>query len=96
MPPKKRIRPGRRVPVKLREFMRPVQPDTLLAEIVGKFKLPRTQITKKMWSYIKRHHLQTVHDRRYIKSDEKLKPIFGNRPVVSMFEMIKYINHHVS
>ncbi len=76
-------------------FMRPVQPDAKLAAIVGSKPLPRTQLTKKLWNYIKRNKLQDKKNRRMINADAKLKPIFRGKSKVSMFEMTKLVNKHV-
>ena len=73
-------------------FMKPVQPDAALSEIVGSKPLPRTEVTKKLWIYIKRHKLQDKKNRTMINADEKLKPIFRNKKQVSMFEMTKLVS----
>ncbi|MBI2996689.1 MAG: SWIB/MDM2 domain-containing protein [Candidatus Melainabacteria bacterium] len=77
-------------------FMKPLQPDTVLAEVVGEKPLPRTEITKRLWSYIKKNNLQNKKDKRKIDADEKLKPIFNGKSQVSMFEMTKLVAQHVS
>jgi len=77
-------------------FMRPVQPSNELAEIVGNKPLPRTELTKKLWAYIKKNGLQDQKNKRMIKADDRLKPIFGGRSQVNMFEMTKLVNKHVS
>ena len=76
-------------------FMKPVQPDAKLAEVVGSTPLPRTQLTKKLWAYIKRHRLQDSKNRRMINADANLKPVFNGKSKVSMFEMTKLVNKHV-
>ena len=76
-------------------FMRPLTPDMALAAVVGSTPLPRTQVTKKMWAYIKRNGLQDSKNRRMINADAKLSPIFGGKSQVSMFEMTKLVNHHM-
>ena len=76
-------------------FMKPVQPDAKLAEIVGDKPLPRTEITKRLWAYIKKHGLQDPKARRMINADEKLGGIFGAKKQVSMFEMTKLIGKHL-
>ena len=76
-------------------FMKPVKPDAKLAEVVGSTPLPRTQLTKKLWAYIKRHRLQDSKNRRMINADAKLKPVFNGKSKVSMFEMTKLVNKHV-
>jgi upstream activation factor subunit UAF30 len=77
-------------------FMKPVQPSNELAEIVGNKPLPRTELTKKLWAYIKKNGLQDQKNKRMIKADDRLKPIFGGRSQVNMFEMTKLVNKHVS
>ncbi|MEW6041384.1 MAG: SWIB/MDM2 domain-containing protein [Elusimicrobiota bacterium] len=77
------------------KFMKPVQPDSLLAEIVGSKAIPRTEITKKLWAYIKKNKLQDTKNKRNINADEKLKAVFGDKKVVNMFEMTKLVNKHV-
>ena len=77
-------------------FMKAVQPDASLAEVVGSSPLPRTQITKKLWQYIKRHDLQDAANRRMINADDKLRPVFNGKGQVSMFEMTKLVNYHVT
>jgi chromatin remodeling complex protein RSC6 len=76
--------------------MKPVQPSQELAQIVGEEPLPRTELTKKLWAYIKTKHLQDPKNKRMIKADAQLKPIFGGRAQVNMFEMTKLVNKHVS
>ena len=76
-------------------FMKPVQPDEALAAVVGSTPQPRTEITKKIWDYIKAHKLQDPANKRMIKADDKLKVIFGGKSEVSMFEMTKLVNSHV-
>lgn len=75
-------------------FMKPLTPSSALAAIVGASPLPRTQIVKKMWDYIKKHNLQDAKNRRNINADDKLKPIFG-KATVSMFEMTKLVSKHL-
>ena len=76
-------------------FMRPMQPDAQLAMVVGNSPMPRTEITKKLWAYIKRKGLQDAKNRRQINADENLKPVFGGKANVSMFEMTKLVNKHI-
>ncbi len=76
-------------------FMRPVTPSSALAEIVGATPIPRTEVTKKLWAYIKRKGLQDAKNRRMINADDKLKPIFGNKAQVSMFDMTKLVSKHL-
>jgi len=75
--------------------MRPYQPDNDLAQIVGSRPLPRTQVTKKVWSYIKRHGLQDADQRRVINADDNLRRVFGGRARVDMFQMTKLVNQHL-
>lgn len=76
-------------------FMKPLQPSSALSEIVGSKALPRTQVVKKLWEYIKKNDLQDKKNRRNINADAKLKPIFG-KGTVSMFEMTKLVSKHLS
>ena len=76
-------------------FMKPMQPDDALAAVVGSGMLPRTEITKKLWQYIKRNGLQDAKVRRNINADEKLGRVFGGKKQVSMFEMTKLVNKHI-
>ena len=76
-------------------FMRPMQPDAALSAVVGSNPIPRTEITKKLWAYIKRNNLQDAKQRRNINADDKLKPVFGGKGQVSMFEMTKLVNKHI-
>ncbi|MFQ5682428.1 MAG: SWIB/MDM2 domain-containing protein [Candidatus Binatia bacterium] len=76
-------------------FMKPVQPDTALGAVVGSKAIPRTELTKKIWAYIKRHKLQDKKKRTMINADDKLKPVFGGKKQVTMFEMTKLVNKHV-
>ncbi|MFH0921976.1 MAG: SWIB/MDM2 domain-containing protein [Fibrobacterota bacterium] len=78
------------------QFMKPVKPSCELAEVVGEKSIPRTEITKKVWAYIKKHDLQDKKNRRNINADEKLKVIFGGKKTVNMFEMTKLIAKHLS
>lgn len=76
-------------------FMKPVTPSAELAVIVGTEPLPRTEVTKKMWDYIKSNDLQDPSNRRNINADDKLRPIFG-KDQVNMFEMTKLVSQHLS
>jgi upstream activation factor subunit UAF30 len=76
-------------------FMKPVQPDAALAAVVGSDPQPRTEITKRVWDYIKAHNLQDPTNKRMIKADDKLKAVFDGKPEVSMFEMTKLVNAHL-
>ena len=76
-------------------FMKPMQPDAALAAVVGNSPMPRTEITKKLWQYIKRNGCQDQKERRMINADDKLRPVFGGKNKVSMFEMTKLVNKHM-
>jgi chromatin remodeling complex protein RSC6 len=76
-------------------FMAPVTPDATLAEVVGSKPLPRTELTKKLWAYIKKNGLQDAKNRRMINADDNLRPVFGGKSQVSMFDMTKLVNKHV-
>jgi upstream activation factor subunit UAF30 len=76
-------------------FMKPMQPDDALAAVVGSGMLPRTEITKKLWQYIKRNGLQDAKVRRNINADDKLGRVFGGKKQVSMFDMTKLVSKHV-
>jgi len=77
-------------------FMKPMTPSTNLATIVGGTPLPRTEVTKKLWAYIKKNGLQDARERRMINADDKLKTVFGGKSRVSMFEMTKLVSKHLS
>ncbi|MFA6568930.1 MAG: SWIB/MDM2 domain-containing protein [Victivallales bacterium] len=77
------------------KFMAPVNPSEALAAIVGAKPLPRTEVTKKLWAYIKKNNLQDKKDKRCINADDKLKPIF-KKAQVTMFEMTKLVSKHLS
>jgi upstream activation factor subunit UAF30 len=76
-------------------FMKPMNPDSMLAAVVGSGAMPRTEVTKKIWGYIKRNGLQDKSNRRMINADDKLRPVFGGRSQVSMFEMTRLVNNHL-
>ena len=76
-------------------FMRPLQPNAMLGAVVGNKPLPRTQVTKKIWAYIKKNNLQDTQNKRMINADDKLKAIFDGKKQVSMFEMTKLVNKHM-
>ena len=76
-------------------FMKPVQPDSSLAAVVGSIPLPRTQVTKKLWAYIKRRGLQDKKKRTMINADDNLKVVFGGKKQVTMFEMTKLVSRHL-
>ncbi|ACC98302.1 hypothetical protein Emin_0747 [Elusimicrobium minutum Pei191] len=77
------------------KFMAPLTPSAELAAIVGSNPLPRTEVVKKMWDYIKKHNLQDAKNKRMINADDKLKVIFNGKAQISMFEMSKYISSHL-
>ena len=76
-------------------FMKPMQPADALSAVVGSGMMPRTEITKKLWQYIKRNGLQDAKVRRNINADDKLGRVFGGKKQVSMFEMTKLVNKHI-
>ena len=76
-------------------LMRPVSPDSSLAAVVGSSPMPRTEVTKKLWQYIKRNGLQDAKERRMINADDKLRVVFGGKGKVSMFEMTKLVSRHM-
>jgi chromatin remodeling complex protein RSC6 len=76
-------------------FMKPMTPDETLAEVVGSKALPRTQVTKKLWDYIKKHKLQDAKKRTMINADDNLKKVFNGKKQVSMFEMTKLVSRHL-
>ena len=76
-------------------FMKPLTPSSSLAEVVGSKALPRTEVVKKMWAYIKANKLQDKANGRMINADAKLKPIFGGKGQVSMFDMAKHLSKHL-
>ena len=80
---KRKLNPG---------FMKPMQPDAALSEIVGSKPLPRTEVTKKLWAYIKKNNLQDKKKRTMINADDKLKAVFKGKKQVSMFEMTKLVS----
>jgi upstream activation factor subunit UAF30 len=76
-------------------FMKAMTPSAQLGMVVGTTPIPRTEVTKKLWAYIKRKGLQDAKNRRQINADENLKPVFGGKANVSMFEMTKLVNKHL-
>lgn len=73
-----------------------VQPDAMLAKVVGNQAMTRSEITKKVWDYVKKNKLQDSENRRMINADDTMRPIFNGKKQVSMFEMTKLVNQHVS
>ena len=76
-------------------FMKAMTPSGALAAVVGAMPIPRTEVTKKIWDYIKKNKLQDSINRRLINADEKLKQVFGGKRQVSMFEMTKLVSNHL-
>jgi upstream activation factor subunit UAF30 len=76
-------------------FMKPMTPTPQLAAVVGPSPMPRTEVTKKLWQYIKRKGLQDAKERRMINADDNLRAVFGGKGKVSMFEMTKLVNRHL-
>ncbi len=77
-------------------FMKPMTISASLAAVIGTGAFPRTEVTKKVWEYIKKHNLQDAENKRNINADDKLKAVFGGKAQVSMFEMTKLISGHLS
>ena len=77
-------------------FMRELTPSRDLAEVVGSKAIPRTEVVKKLWAYIRKNNLQDAKERRMINADDKLRVVFGGKRQVSMFEMTKLVNKHLS
>jgi len=76
--------------------MKPVTPDAALAAVVGSDPLPRTEVTKKLWDYIKSNDLQNPSNKREIIADDKLKAVFDGKDKVTMFEMTKLVSNHLT
>lgn len=76
-------------------FMKPVTPSPALAAVIGDKPVPRTEVTKKLWAYIKKNGLQDAKNRRMIKADAALKPVFAGKAQVNMFEMTKLVGKHL-
>jgi len=76
-------------------FMKPVSPSPALAEVVGSKPIPRTEVTKRLWAYIKKNKLQDAKNKRMIKADAALKTVFGGKATVNMFEMTKLVSKHL-
>ncbi len=77
-------------------FMKPVQPDDTLSAVIGNKAMPRTEVTKKLWAYIKKNRLQDEKKKTNINADDKLKAVFGGKKTVTMFEMTKLVSKHLS
>jgi len=102
VPVKKVVKkPAKKAPAKMAKrklnpaLMKPIQPDAVLAVIVGSKPLPRSQMTKNLWDYIKKNKLQDPKKRTQINADDALKAVFGGKKQVSMFEMTKLVSKHV-
>lgn len=76
-------------------FMKPMTPSAALGAVIGAKAMPRTEVTKKIWDYIKKNKLQDSKNRRNINADDKLKDVFGGKKQVSMFEMTKLVSKHL-
>ena len=76
--------------------MKEMTPSEDLAQVVGNKPIPRTEVVKKLWAYIRKNNLQDAKERRNINADDKLQPVFGGKKQVSMFEMTKLVNKHLS
>ncbi len=94
MATKKKVSKSKRKPNP--EFMKPMEISAELAKVVGGKPLPRTQVVKKLWEYIKKNKLQDTKNKRNINADENLKAVFGGKKTVSMFEMTKLVSKHLS
>ena len=77
-------------------FMKPLTPSAELAAVIGSEAVPRTEVTKKIWEYIKKHNLQDAKNKRNINADDLLKPVFGGKKQVTMFEMAGLLSKHLS
>ena len=91
--PAKTAAPAKRAPNAA--FLKPLTPSPALAAVIGAGALPRTEVTKKVWEYIKKHNLQDAANKRNINADAKLKPIFG-KDQVTMFELTKLVSQQLS
>ena len=76
-------------------FMKPMTPSPALSEVIGAKAVPRTEVTKKLWAYIKKNKLQDQKNKRMIKADDTLKAVFGGKSTVNMFEMTKLVSKHM-
>ena len=77
-------------------FMKPMTPSAQLAQVIGDKPIPRSEVAKRLWAYIKKNNLQDAKNRRAINADDKLRPVFGGKAQVSMFDMTKLVNKHLS
>ena len=96
--PKKAAKPAKKAAKRTPNaaFMKPLTPSADLAAIVGEKGLPRTEVVKKLWAYIKKNNLQDQKNKRQINADDKLKKVFGGKSSVSMFDMTKLVSKHLS
>ena len=97
-PMKKAAKPAKKAAKKRKPnaaVMKPMNPSSTLAAVVGSSAMPRTEVTSKLWAYIKRNGLQDKANKRMINADDKLGPVFGGKKQVSMFEMTKLVNKHL-
>ena len=92
---KKTTKPSKTKRTPSAAFMKPVQPDAALAKVVGEKPLPRTELTKKLWAYIRKAGLQDAKKKTQINADDNLKAVFNGKKQVSMFEMTKLVSGHV-
>lgn len=76
-------------------FMKPMMPSAALGAVIGAGAMPRSEVTKKIWAYIKKNNLQDQKNKRNINADDKLKAVFGGKSTVNMFEMTKLVNKHL-
>ena len=76
-------------------FMKPMTPSATLAAVIGSSAMPRTEVTKKLWAYIKRNGLQDKSNKRMINADDKLRAVFGGKSQVSMFDMTRLVSNHL-
>ena len=96
MPPTKKAKKVSKPRASNPAFMAPQQPDALLAVIVGDQPIPRTEITKRLWDYIKKNDLQDAKNRRQINADASLLPLFNGQKSVTMFEMNRLLTAHMA
>ena len=98
-PARKKTAPARKKKAPARKanaaFMKPVSPSPALSEVVGAKPIPRTEVTKRLWAYIKKNKLQDPKNKRMINADATLKPVFGGKSTVNMFEMTKLVSRHL-